>query len=663
VSAYVISGLVLGSIYAIAATGLVLTYKSSRIFNLGHGAIAFLIARLYYQLVQVWHLNTALAAVLAIGVFAPLFGVFLWGMLFRHLTNSSPTVRLVSTIGLFVAIPAIAELVFGYDPTLNTVGLAGANPALFHVFGVTLNMDQVLVLVFAALVAGGMFAMIRFTTFGLLIRAVVDSPTVSRLVGTDPQRVSMGAWALGALLAGLAGVLLSPLVALDISSFNILMVASFAAVVLARMENLLLAFAGGLLVGLVQQVLTKIIPTDSTVLSGLVPSMPFILLVVFLFVWGANRDTVGSRTQPIGVNAGTARRRARKHDHGDAVATESALPSRLRTVLPVAAWALLLAAVVPLWLNGFWLGLASEGVVMGTIFLSYTVITGQGGIISLGQSTLAGFGAIAVGQFATAFGWPILPSIVLAGLCAAILGMLVALVAVRLGDLYVALTTLGMGLLLENIVYPIGRFANLSIGAATRPPKLGPVDFNGRTAFYFLVLAVFALLALLVWNLKRSSTGLELAAVRSDAVRATTLGIRQWRLKVCAFGLAAFIAGVGGCMLAMYELRAQPSNYQTITGLVWFALVATMGVRSIPAALVAGITFVMLPQVLSDHLSQHWQALPTVLFGLGAIAVARHPDGLVDLMTAQLRRLPRTIVSAVRHARPVREATSEAPAA
>src|SRR5262249_35421430 len=152
-SAYVISGLVLGSIYAIAATGLVLTYRSSRVFNLGHGAIAFLIARLYYQLAQVQHWNTAVAAVVAILVFAPLFGVFLWAVVFRHLTNASPTVRLVATIGLFVAIPAAAQLLFGNDPTLDTVGLAGASPALIHAFGVTLNMDQVLVLVFAVVVA------------------------------------------------------------------------------------------------------------------------------------------------------------------------------------------------------------------------------------------------------------------------------------------------------------------------------------------------------------------------------------------------------------------------------------------------------------------------------------------------------------------------------
>jgi len=632
VSAYVISGLVLGSIYAIAATGLVLTFKSSRIFNFGHGAIAFLIARMYYQFAQVWHWNTALSAVVAILVVAPLFGVFLWAVLFRHLAGASPVVRLVATIGLFVALPSIAEMVFGYDPTLNTLGLAGAKPAVYAVFGVTLNLDQVLVLGFAVLVALGMAATMRFTTFGLLIRAVVDSPAVSRLVGTDPERVSMGAWALGSLLAGLAGVLLTPLVSLDITSFNLLMIASFAVVVVARFESLLVAFAGGIVIGVLQQILTKFVPTDNAVLRGLVPSLPFVLLVIFLLFWGATREVAST---PARSTPAVAR-------------VEVRAPSRRRSGATIAVWGALLVIAVPVLLNSFWIGLFSEAVAAGTIFLSFTVITGQAGIISLGQSTLAGIGAIAVGQFGTAFGWPMLLSVFLAGLCAAVLGMVVAAVSVRLGDLYVALTTLGMGLLLENLVYPIGRFANLSIGAAVRPPVIGPVDFSGGTAFYFLALGVFVVLALVVFNLRRSSTGLELAAMRSDAVRATTLGIRPWRLKILAFGIAAFIAGVGGSMLALYEMRSLPSNYLTTTGLVWFAVVATMGVRSIGAALIAGIVFILLPQLFSDHLGQQWQELPTVLFGLGAVAVARHPDGLVALLGAQLLRVRRRVVTAIR---------------
>src|SRR5581483_9236243 len=614
------------------------------------------IARMYYQFAQVWHWNSWLSAILTIFVFAPAFGVFLWGFLFRHLTNSSQIVRLVATIGLFVAIPAIAELIFGYDPTLNTLGLAGANPPVYHVFGVTLNLDQVFVLGFAGVVALALGAMMRFTTFGLLIRAVVDSPTVSRLVGTDPQRVSMGAWALGATLAGLAGVLLTPLVTLDVDSFNVLLVASFAAVVLARMENLPLAFVGGLVVGVIQQIVTKFVPADSVALKGIVPSMPFILLVIFLFFWGSARETVGSRAAAMGVNAD-----AEKED----ITTTTVRRQRsfLRSLTPIAVWGVILAVAVPLYMNSFWLGLFSEGLATATIFLSFTVISGQAGVISLGQSALAGVGAIAVGQFATAFGWPMLPSVILAGGCAAVLGVLVAVISVRLGDLYVALTTLGMGLLLENMVYTIGRFDNFSIGVSVTPPKLGPIDFSGKNTFYFLLLGVFCVLALVVWNLKRSSTGLELAAMRSDPVRATTLGIRPWRLKIFAFGLAAFIAGVGGCMLAMYQFRALPENFATTIGLVWFAVVATLGLRSIAAALVAGLTFAVFPQIISDHLSQTFQTLPTALFGLGAIAVARHPDGVVAMHVQQYKWVKRKL-SGLRHRAPsVPDGVTEAPAA
>jgi branched-chain amino acid transport system permease protein len=117
-------------------------------------------------------------------------------------------------------------------------------------------------------------------------------------------------------------------------------------------------------------------------------------------------------------------------------------------------------------------------------------------------------------------------------------------------------------------------------------------------------------------------------------------------------------------MMAMYQFRALPSNYVTVIGLVWFAVAATMGMRSIPAALFAGITFAVFPQIIADHLSQQWQTLPTALFGLGAIAVARHPDGVVAMHAAQGRWIKRRVTRLVRHLRPVHEpAATEAPAA
>jgi branched-chain amino acid transport system permease protein len=106
VAPYIISGLVAGSITAISALGLLITYKSSRVFNFAHGAIAYSIAIFYYYLTNRNGWSIEVAAPFTILVVAPLIGLLLYGALFRRLTHLSPAVRLVATVGLWVAIPA-----------------------------------------------------------------------------------------------------------------------------------------------------------------------------------------------------------------------------------------------------------------------------------------------------------------------------------------------------------------------------------------------------------------------------------------------------------------------------------------------------------------------------------------------------------------------------
>lgn len=121
---YIIAGLVLGGIYAIAASGLVVTYESSGILNFAFGAMAYFIARLYYFFLVQQNWGILLSAFLAIFVAAPLMGIVLYAILFRHLRLSSPLVKVVATLGLSVAIPALATLIFGTDAINKAPGLA-----------------------------------------------------------------------------------------------------------------------------------------------------------------------------------------------------------------------------------------------------------------------------------------------------------------------------------------------------------------------------------------------------------------------------------------------------------------------------------------------------------------------------------------------------------
>jgi branched-chain amino acid transport system permease protein len=111
------------------------------------------------------------------------------------------------------------------------------------------------------------------------------------------------------------------------------------------------------------------------------------------------------------------------------------------------------------------------------------------------------------------------------------------------------------------------------------------------------------------------------------------------QMKVIAGSLAALIAGLGGGLLALAQTTFQPSEFATFAGIVWLAVLVTIGVRSNAAALVAGLTFVMLPALAQAYLPVWTANVLPVLFGLGAISAARYPDGVLAEQSRRLRRL------------------------
>ncbi len=142
---FVIAGLVLGGIYAIASAGLVITYTASGILNFAFGALAFFIARLYYYLhtQQSWAIVPA--AIVSIVIAAPALGVFLYAVLFRFLRLASPLIKVVATIGLLVAIHSLATLIFGDQAIEQAPGLAPEPVHVFQFIGVPVTLDQVIV--------------------------------------------------------------------------------------------------------------------------------------------------------------------------------------------------------------------------------------------------------------------------------------------------------------------------------------------------------------------------------------------------------------------------------------------------------------------------------------------------------------------------------------
>jgi branched-chain amino acid transport system permease protein len=187
----------------------------------------------------------------------------------------------------------------------------------------------------------------------------------------------------------------------------------------------------------------------------------------------------------------------------------------------------------------------------------------------------------------------------------------------------------------ENLVFSRQLFQSSGIGINVTPPQFA----SGSRAFVWLALAVFGIIALLIVNLRRSTTGLALNAVRWTTPGSKTLGISVLQMKVLVAGFAAFVAGIGGAMLALSLGVSLSANYDTLLGLVWLAVVVTLGIRSNVAALFAGLSSTLLAGVALVYLPKAFGNVPPILFGLGAIAVAKFPEGTLAMQARQIRFL------------------------
>jgi branched-chain amino acid transport system permease protein len=631
---YVIAGLVLGGIYAIASAGLVITYVSSGILNFSFGALAYFVARFYYYLHTQQNWGIPYAALLSILVAGPALGVLLYFMLFRFLRLSSPLVKVVATLGLLVAIPALSTLIFGTEAISSAPGLAPQPVRVFDFIGVAVTLDQVIVYacVVATVVVGS--AVLRYTDVGLKVRALVDSPAMTALSGTSPSAVSIGVWAVSTFFAGLAGVLAAPIIGLDSGNFTLLIAAAFAAVIAARFRSLPIAVTVGLAMGVVTSLIQKYLPPSSNWTTEVVDAVPFMFIAIFLIYNLIRRDLDRDSDR-----VGGALDRAITPQGATQLAGSTSSSLDARRVGLIGKYGgpgllIVVAALLPILVQGFWVGLVAQAFAYGIIFLSFTLVTGEGGMIWLCQITFAGVGGLTASQLATNHGWPILAAIVVGGLVALPMGLLIGFLTIRLGDLYVALVTLTFGLLMENLVFTIGIFTNGGLGVNVVRPSFAVTDH----AFAYVCLVAFAILALFILNLRRSTTGLALNAVRWSPPGARTLGISVVQMKIIVAGLGAMVAGIGGGFLVAAQTSAQPANFATFLGVIWLAALVTIGIRSNAAALVAGLTFTMLPALALAYLPSWTGQLPPILFGLGAIGVAKFPDGSLEQSGEMFRR-------------------------
>ena len=196
---WLIEGVPFGCVYALVAVGLVLTYKTSGVFNLAFAAQALVSAAVYVVAVERHGWDRWPAFIVAVLVVSPLIGLVFDRALFRYMRSAPWQVKLISVLGLFIAIPEIVRIIFLENRQPEPVTLDAAIPPMFGIesFGFTVGdsfvgWDYLIVVVLTTVVVVALGIVFRYTATGLQMRAVVESPRMVELAGVDSERVERG---------------------------------------------------------------------------------------------------------------------------------------------------------------------------------------------------------------------------------------------------------------------------------------------------------------------------------------------------------------------------------------------------------------------------------------------------------------------------------------
>jgi branched-chain amino acid transport system permease protein len=610
---YTVLGLVVGSGYAVAASGLVVTYTTSGIFNFAHGAIGMFMAFVYWKVHVDMGVPTLLALAIVLLVLAPLLGAAIERTLMRSLYGASTGAALVVTVGLMLTLLGGA---FSFWPQ----GTARLLPEFFsgHQFtlaGLVITYHQATVVVVAALVALFLRLLFYRTRIGTAMRAVVDDPELLAMNGANPKRVGQASWALGASLASLAGILLAPLVTLEVLILTLLVLNCLAAAMLGRLKSLPVTFIGAILVALGENYIVGYGPGNVGSYRGALPSI--FLLLVLLFLPQAR------------LKAGRV-----------VVARSPRVPNLRQSVFAGAAF-VVIGIVVSGHLSRSNLATYGGGLAIALIMLSLVLLTGYGGQVSLCQLTFAGIGAFVMGRY---FSGGSVLGLVACAAAAGLAGFLVSLPALRLQGLYLALTTFavgrGMDLLFFSNSHVFGYGGRLGVPRI----KIPGITFHGDRAFFILLLITFAVAGVGLLALRRGPFGRQLAAQSDSEAACATLGLSLVATKAIVFSVSAAMAGVAGALYGGLRGGVTQNDFLVLISLAVALSVYVGGINTVTGALIGGLFFAVLPTIGS-----HFPKLAQTQYlgtGMAAAIVGRFPNGIVGLISNGVDRARRQFAAA-----------------
>jgi branched-chain amino acid transport system permease protein len=643
---YLLLGTGAGAVIAILGLGVVLTYRGSGVVNFAHGAVAMWTSYVFYDLrvhgayplpvpglPSRLHFDGPVAFVPAFAVAlltAAGLGIVSYALVFRPLRGAPILAKVVASVGVLLALIALVQLRFE-ETTPSVAKILPSEPVTFA-RDLTVPRDGLWLGAIAVAVAAVLWAVYRFTRFGLATRAAAENEKGAITLGYSPDALAAVNWVVAALLAGIVGVLGAPLTQLTPGLFPFLyFVPALGAALLGRLTSFAGTCAAGLAIGMVQSVFLQVQNDVSWWPKiGAREGLPFVLIVVTLVLLGKRlptRDTVELSRLP---KAPVSR------------------PTVPKILVP---YALTITAFFVL--SGGWRVALLTSLIFTVLALSLVVLTGFVGQISLAQMAFAGVAGFALSRFAHQWHVPFPIAPILAALVATVFGVAVGMPALRVRGINLAIVTLAGGVAIQEFVFKNPTYTGgIQDGGAPIPnPRLFGLDLGlstsgslFRPAFGVLVTTVVALLALAVANLRRGTMGRRMLAVRANERAAAAAGIDVASTKLLAFAISSFVAGLGGTLIAYRFGSVSDASYGTFASLTVLAFAYLGGITTVGGAIAAGavaaggILFYAIRQV-TDVIDLGRGNIELFIGGVALVVTAiLNPEGMAGAMRASFDR-------------------------
>jgi len=616
--AQLLNGLASASALFLVAAGLTLIFGVTRIVNFAHGSLYMLGAYVAYSLVDALPRGPLgfWGGVIAAPFVVAAVGALIEAFVLKRIYAAPELLQLAATFGIVLIVRDAALALWGAEDLLGprAPGFAGA----FDVFGRAIPAYDLLLLVVGPLVLVALWWLLNRTRFGVLIRAATENRVLAGALGIDERRLFTGVFALGSLLAGLAGALQLPREPANLGMDLAIIAEAFVVTVVGGLGSIPGAFLAALLIGLTKALCVVLGTVDVGGIAIAFPKLTLVVEFVVMAVVLALKPHGLLGTPPAALpTTPIAEFRALVIPPGRASAAGAAL-------------AIAGAALLPFTGDEYRAVLATDILVLALFTASLQFLMGTGGIASFGHAAYFGLGAYAA-ALAVKHGWPMAGALAISPLVALGGAIVFGWFCVRLSGVYLAMLTLAFAQIVWSIAFQWDSVTGGSNGVVGVWPAEALAD--KRVYYWFVLALVVPALVALTW-FASAPFGYSLRASRDSALRAEAIGIDARRMQWQAFAIAGALAGLAGGLYAFSKGSISPDTLAIPRSVDALVMVLLGGLNALAGPVIGAASFIWLQDALA-RVTDYWRAV----LGIAILFIVLvFPMGIGGGMQVLLRR-------------------------